>query len=326
MKLLTRRVAALLLALTTGGACVPIAHAAAQAYPYRPIRIIQGFSAGGVSDTLARIVGEKVSEHLGQAVVVETRPGGGGIVGMTAVAGATPDGYTLLLGNSAVTIAPNRKDKPPFDPLTMFVPVGMFGTAPSILLANPSMPAGSVKELIAYAKARPGKIDCATSGIGTSNDLAVHLLNNQAGIKIMNVPYKGSGPSLIAAIGNETPLSFGPILPAIPHVKQRRLRALGVSGLKRNQALPEVPAIAEALPGYEAVGFFGIVAQRDVPKPIIELLHKEINAALALPDVQNHFVRLGLDVDIMTRQEFADFIARDAKKWKDLVHAAHLVF
>jgi tripartite-type tricarboxylate transporter receptor subunit TctC len=304
---------AVALVLTGAATCVPISHAADK-YPYRPIRIVQGFSAGGVSDTLARIVGDKLGERLGQPIVVEARPGGGGIVGMTAVIEATPDGYTLLLGNSSITVSNNRRDKPRFDPMKMFVPVSMFGTAPSILLANPSAPVRSISELIKYAKTRPGDVNCATSGIGTTNDLGVHLLNYMAGVKIMNIPYKGSGPSMNAALGNETPLSFAPLLPAIPHVQNKRLRALGMSSLKRNQALPDVPAIAEELPGYETVGFFSIVAYREVPKSIVELLHREINAVLAMPAVQAQFTRLGVDIAIMTRPEFNDFIENDAKK------------
>jgi len=298
---------------------------AADKYPSRPIRIVQGFSAGGVSDTLARIVGDKMSERFGQSVVVDTRSGGGGIVGMTTVVEATPDGYTLLLGNTVITIASNRTDKPRFDPMKELVPVSMFGFAPSILLANPSAPFKSVKELVAFAKTRPGALNCATSGIGTTNDLGVHLLNFMAGIKIMNVPYKGSGPSLNAALGNETALSFAPLLPSIPHVQNRRLVALGVSSAKRNQALPDVPAIAEEVPGYETVGFFGIVASRKVPKPIIEMLHREINAVLALPDVQKNFTRQGLDIEIMTIPQFAEFIERDARRWTELVHRTGIV-
>src|SRR5262249_9887782 len=209
------RSAVLALAFGLAGALVPMHDGfAADKYPSRPIRIVQGFSAGGVSDTLARIVGDKLSERFGQSVVVDTRAGGGGIVGMTTVVEATPDGYTLLLGNASVTLAANRSDKPGFDPMKELVPVGMIGASPSILLANPSLPVKSVRELIAYAKSRPGAINCATSGIGTTNDLAVHLFNSLTGTQIMNVPYKGSGPSLNAALGNETPLSFAPLLPS----------------------------------------------------------------------------------------------------------------
>lgn len=313
---------ALLFALAMGFTLQTVS--AADVYPRRPIRIVQGFSAGGISDTLARIVGEKLEKRFGQPVIVETRSGGGGIVGMEAVVDATPDGYTLLLGNSAITISPNRKEKLRFDPLRAFVPVSMIGTAPSILLANPAVPASSVAELITYVKAHPGKVDCATSGVGTSNDLAVHLLNHMAHIKITNIPYKGSGPSLTAAVANETPLSFAPVLAAIPHVKQGRLKALGVSSLKRNHAFPDVPAIAETIPGYEDVGFYSIVAPRGVPNTVIELLHREINAALALPDVQTRLTNLGLDVPTMTRSEFGEFIAKDARKWQELVRETNV--
>lgn len=299
---------------------------ASEKYPYRPIRIIHGFSSGGVSDVLARVIGDKLGERLGQAIVVEARPGGGGIVGMTAAIEATPDGYTLLIGSSAITVSPNRKDKPRFDPMQMFVPVSMIGTSPSILLANASAPVSSIKELIAYAKARPGLVNCATSGIGTTNDLGVHLLNSMAGINIMPIPYKGSGPSMNAALGNETPLSFAPLLPAIPHVQQKRLKPLGVSGLKRSLAVPDVPTIAEGVPGYDNVGFFSIVAYREVPKQVIGLLHKEINAVLALPDIQKNLTRLGVDVEIMTIPQFSAYIQADARKWADLVRTAGLVF
>lgn len=319
-----RRTAICLLGLLAILAWHATAHAQDRKYPNKPIRIIQGFSMGGISDTLARTVGDRIGERLGQPVVVESRPGGGGIVGMTTVAQATPDGYTLLLVNSSITISPSRKEKLPFDPVKTFVPVSMIGFAPSILLAHPSMPASSMQELIAYAKSRPGKLDCATSGIGTTNDLGVHLLNVMAGIQIQNVPYKGSGPSLAAAMGNETRLSFSPVQPAIPFVQQGRLKALGVSSVKRNQAFPDVPTIDEALPGYQVVGFFGIAARRDVPRPVIELLHSHINAVLAMPDVQKLFDKLGLDVSIMTRREFGDFIAKDVERWTNLVRDANL--
>jgi tripartite-type tricarboxylate transporter receptor subunit TctC len=298
----------------------------ADKYPYKPIRIIQGFSIGGISDTLARMIGDKLGARLGQPIVVEARPGAGGIVGMSYVSESAPDGYTLLLGNSAITIMANRKERLPFDPMKTFVPVSMIGTAPSVLLAHTSLPVESIADLIAYAKARPGKVDCATSGVGTTNDLGVHLLNYMAKIQISTVPYKGSGPSIIAALSNETSLSFSPLLPAIPHVKSGRLKALGMSSERRNPALPKVPAIAETVPGYEAVGFFSIVAHRSVPRQVVELLHRHINEILEMPDMQERLVEQGLEVKVMTRAAFAEFMLRDAERWKNLVTQARVVF
>jgi tripartite-type tricarboxylate transporter receptor subunit TctC len=245
---------------------------------------------------------------------------------MTAVHSAPHDGYTLLLGNAVITISGNKQDKPPFDPMKAFVPVSMIGTAPSVLMSHPSIPVRGLKDLIAFAKARPGQVDCATSGVGTSNDLAVHLLNHMAGIKLVTVPYKGSGPSLTAALGGETPLTFGPLLPAIPHVKSGRLRGLGMSGLQRSPTLPDVPAITEILPGYEAVGFYSIVAAAGVPAPIVERLHTEINAVLAIPAVRKRLESQGMDVAILSRKEFGDFLVRDAQRWRNLVQQANLKF
>lgn len=317
---------AVALALAACTLCISSAFAEDGKFPYRPIRIVHGFSSGGISDTLARVIGDNLGRTMSQTIVVEPRPGGGGIVAMTYVKNQTPDGYTLLLGNSAITVSPNRRDKPPFNPLKTFVPVSMIGTAPSILLANPAAHIHSVHELIDAAKAHPGKIDCATSGIGTTNDLGVHLLNSMAGIKLVPIPFKGSGPSLTAALSDETSLSFAPLLPSIRLVKSGQLAALGVSSLERNQALPDVATIAESLPGFVDVGFYSIVAERSVPLPIIRQLHKEINATLETPSVRDQFTRLGTTVTVMTRKQFGDYIAQDAKKWADLVRTAHLVF
>jgi len=311
--------AALLLALLA----LP-ARGAEPAYPYRPIRVIQGFSIGGISDTLARIVGDKLGERLGQPIVVEARSGAGGVVGMTAVANSTPDGYTLLLGNTVMTISPNMRQKPPFDPVKTFAPVAMIGNSTSILMANAALGVNSVTELIAYAKARPGAVNAATSGVGTSNDLAVHLLNYMAGIRITTIPYKGSGPALTAVLGSETPVSFGPLLPAIPHVKAGRLKGLGVTSLKRSPALPDVPAIAETVPHYEVPAWYSIVASNKVPAPIIQRLHDEVNAVLALPEIQKRLADQGVDVEIMSLAQFAEFIKRDAARWSELVQKTGL--
>ncbi|MBI2293001.1 MAG: tripartite tricarboxylate transporter substrate binding protein [Betaproteobacteria bacterium] len=319
MNLPSARAWAALLPLALGVAAAQSAHGAEGKYPYKPIRIIQGFSIGGISDTLARIVGDKLGEHLGQPVVVEARSGAGGIVGMTVVSQATPDGYTLLIGNSVMTISPNMKQKPPFDPIKTFTPVSMIGNAPSILLANAATPVNSLADLIAYAKARPGNVNSATSGVGTSNDLAVRLFNYMAGIEIITVPYKGSGPALTAVLGNETPISFGPLLPAIPQVRAGKLKALGLTGSKRSPALPDVPTMAESLPGYEVVGWYSIVAPARTPVAIVQRLHTEINAVLVLPEIQKRLTDQGLDVEIMSIPQFAEFIRKDAARWAELV-------
>jgi tripartite-type tricarboxylate transporter receptor subunit TctC len=311
------------LMLATAVAAMQIAEAG-DTYPTRPVRIVHGFSPGGMTDTLARILGEPLEARLGEAFVVEARPGGAGVLGMAAVAEATPDGYTLLLGNAAITISPNRKEKLAFDPLTAFIPVSMIGTAPSVLVAQPSLPVTSVAELISLARTRPGNLKCATSGVARSSDLAVHLLNQMAGISIQNVPYKGSRRALTAAIVNHAPISFAPVLPAIAHLKQGRLKALGVSSLKRNRLFPEVPAIAETVPGYENVGFYSIVAPRGVPMSVVDMLHRNINAVLARPAIQLRTGNAGLTVMTMTRSELAQYITRDARKWKKLVTAAEL--
>jgi len=295
-------------------------------FPTKPVRIIQGFSIGGISDTIARILGEGLGERLGQPVVVEARAGAGGVVGMAAVRAAPRDGYTLMLGNTVLTITGNKQDKPAFDPMSEFVAVAMIGTSPSILLANRSFPVGDLKQLIAFAKVRPGQIDCATSGVGSTNDLALHLFNHMAGLKLATVPYKGSGPALTATLGGETPLIFSPLLPAIAPVRSGRLKAFGVSGTTRSAALPEVPAIAELLPGYEAVGFSGIVAPTGVPAPVLERLHKEINAVLGMPAVRKRLDAQGVDVAVMSRDEFGTFLNRDAKRWTELVQKANLKF
>ncbi|MCC6535429.1 MAG: tripartite tricarboxylate transporter substrate binding protein [Burkholderiales bacterium] len=314
------------LAVAASSALALSAGHADERFPTKPVRIIQGFSIGGISDTVARIVGDPLQERVKQPVVVEARAGAGGVVGMASVNSAPKDGYTLLLGNTVITIAANKQDKPPFDPMKVFVPVSMIGFAPSILMANPSLPVRSVKALIDFAKARPGQIDCATSGVGTSNDLAVHLLNHMGGLKLTTIAYKGSAPSLGAVVSGETPLSFGPLLPAIPPVRSGRLKGLAVSGLTRAPTLPDVPAMTEFLPGYEAVGFYSIVAPAGVPEPVLEKLHTEINGVLSIPIVRKRLESQGMDVAVMSRKEFGDFLQRDAERWRNLVQSASLKF
>jgi tripartite-type tricarboxylate transporter receptor subunit TctC len=316
---------ALWLALAAGAALPQIASGAEGTYPYRPIRIIQGFTVGGVSDTLARTIGEKLGERVGQTVVVEPRQGAGGVLAMEAAAQSSPDGYTLLMGTATITISPNFKQKLAFDPMKSYVPIALLGTAPSILLANPAVPVKSIGELIAYARARPGQINVSTSGVGTTNDLAVHLLNYMTGTKMVTVPYKGSAATLTATIAGETPLNFGPLLPAIPLVQAGRLKALGVTTLKRTPAVPDVPAIAETVPNFEAVSWYGIVAPLKTSPAIVRRLNAEINAVLALPEVAKRLASQGVDVESMSPQQFTEYIKTDAARWKELFERTGLM-
>ena len=307
---------------TAGGAL----HAAAAepAYPNKPIRMIQGFTIGGITDTLGRIVGEKLGERLGQNVVIEARPGAGGVVAMEAGVTATPDGYTLLVGTATITISPHFKRKLAFDPLTSLAPVAMLGTSATIFLANAATPVDSIAGLIAYARTRPGALNVATSGVGSTTDLALHLLNYMADVKLVGVPYKGSAATLTATLGGEVPLASVPLLPSIPHVQGGRLKALGVTTAKRTPALPEVPAVAETLPGFEALSWYGIFAPVKAPATIVRRLNVEINAVLAQPEIVKRLAGQGVEVDAMSIGRFREFLARDTARWKELVEKAGL--
>jgi len=251
-------------------------HLQANAYPTRPVRFVVGFLPGGPSDTIARVVGSKLSEALGQQVVVDNRAGAGGNVSAEIVAAAQPDGHSILLGTGGpLVIAPVIGQKVGFDPDRDFAAVSMLGESMSILSAHPSLAANNIRELIALAKAKPGEINYASSGIGTANHLAAELLNSMAGIRLVHVPFRGSGAALPALISGEVKLGFGPLLPAIPHVKAGRLKALGVSGIKRSSGAPEIPTIAEqGLPGFEVNSWYGVFVPAATPAPIVARLNK----------------------------------------------------
>jgi tripartite-type tricarboxylate transporter receptor subunit TctC len=246
--------------LTVASLGVNAATTADSKYPTRPIRFVVGFLPGGPSDTIARVVAVKLGESLGQPVIVENRAGAGGNVSADIVADANPDGHTILLGTGGpLVIAPIIGQKVGFDPDRDFAPVSTLGGSMSILTAHPSLPANNVKELVALAKAKPGEINYASSGVGAANHLSAELLSSLAGIKLTHVPYKGSGAALPALISGEVKLGFGPLLPAIPHVKAGRLKALGVTGLKRATAAPDIPTIAEqGFPGFHVDSWYGV--------------------------------------------------------------------
>jgi tripartite-type tricarboxylate transporter receptor subunit TctC len=315
------------LAIIAGlGLTLPTVAAAADTpYPTRPIRFVVGFLPGGPSDTLARVVGIKLGETLGQPVIIDNRAGAGGNISAEIVADALPDGHTLLLATGApLVMAPILGTKVGFVPERDFAAVSNLGGSMSILVAHPSLPANNVKELIAYAKARPGEVNYASSGVATANHLAAELLCSMAGIQMTHVPYKGSGAALPALIGGQVKLGFGPLLPAIPHVKAGRLKAIGVSGLKRSSAVPDVPAIAETLPGYQVDSWYGVFVPAKTPKAVVARLNQTLVAVLALPDVKERLARDGVDAAGSTPEALNAIVQSEKKLWTKVVKDANI--
>jgi tripartite-type tricarboxylate transporter receptor subunit TctC len=306
-----------------------MAHTAAQAaddFPRRPLRFVVGFLPGGPSDTIARVVGAKLGEGLGQTVIVDNRAGAGGNVSAEIVAHAPADGHTLLLGTGGpLVIAPIIGQKINFDPDKDLVPVSNLGDSMSILCAHPSLPESSVKDLVALARSKPGEINYASSGVGTANHLAAELLSSTAGIKLTHVPYKGSGAALPALIGGEVKLGFGPLLPAIPHVKAGRLKGLGVTALKRSPAAPEIATIAEqGLPGYEVNSWYGVFVPASTPKAVAARLNREIVRVTALPEVRERLSKDGVEAAGSTPEALRNIVQAEKKLWTRVIREAHI--
>lgn len=320
-----KHIASIALVLSVSApAGTPTPAVAAERYPARPIRFVVGFLPGGPSDTIARVVGQKLAEAAGQPVIVDNRAGAGGNVSAEIVAHAQPDGYTILLGTGGpLVIAPIVGQKVGFNPEKDFLPVTKLGDSMSILSAHPSLPAKNVQELIAYARARPGQINYASSGVGTSNHLAAELLSSMARVSLVHVPYKGSGAALPALLGGEVKVGFGPLLPAIPHVKAGRLKALGVSGLKRSAAAPEIPTIAEqGLPGFEVNSWYGVFVPAKTPNAIVARLHKEFGRVLALPEVKERLLGQGIEVAGSTPEQLHSVVQAEKKLWAKVIQDA----
>lgn len=296
------------------------AQAAEAPYPSRPVRFIVGFTPGGASDTVARVVSQKLAERLNQQIVIDNRGGAGGNIATEIAARSAPDGYTLLLGTPGpLTITPNLGKPMAFDPERDFRPVSLVASTMAVLMVHPQV-AASVKELIAIAKAKPGQLNYASSGQGTSNHLAAELFNSMAGTKIVHVPYKGAGQNLPALISGEVQLTFGPIVPALPMVRSGKLRALGVTGSKRSQAAPEIPTIAEAgVPGYRIDSWYGTLLPAGAPAAIVSRLNREIVAVVAIPEVSERLAREGADPMTSNPDEFAQHIRNERVKWKKLM-------
>lgn len=288
-------------------------------YPSRPLRFITGFLPGGVSDTIARVVGEKLGERLGQRVVIDGRPGAGGVLSMEIAANATPDGYTLYLGQPVITISRLSRNKPSFDPIRAFAPVTLLGTGPTMMTVHPSMPVNSVRELIAYAKARPAGLTFGSSGVGTTNHFSGELLRVMAGIPLIHVPYKGAALNALAAIQGEIQIAFLPLAAAITQVKSGKLKAIAVTGAKRAAVVPNVPTIGETLPGYRVEAWYGMMVPAKTPRAIIAHLSRETNKVLAAPEVKDTLLKRGIEAEGSTPEALAQLIREDAVRWEKLV-------
>jgi tripartite-type tricarboxylate transporter receptor subunit TctC len=298
--------------------------AIAQAYPTQPVRIIVGFAAGSGSDILARLMAQWLTERLGQPIVIENRAGAGGNVGTEAVVKAAPDGYTLLKVVPANTVNDTLYDKLSFNFIRDIAPVAGMVRVPYVLVLNQSVPVTTVPELIAYAKANPGKLNFASAGVGTGIHMSGELFKLMAGVNMVHVPYRGAGNAMTDLIGGQVQLMFDTTQASIPHIKAGKVRALAVTTAARSELLPDLPTIGDFVPGYEASGSFGFGAPRNTPAEIIEKLNREINAVLADPKVKARIAELGGEPLAGSAAVYGRLLAEESEKWGKVVRAANI--
>ena len=298
--------------------------ACAQTYPARPIRLIVPFPPGGGNDTVARAIAQEASPALGQSIVVDNRPGAGGIIGAQEAARAPADGYTLFLGGvGSHAVNPNLHSKLPYDAVKDFAPITLVASAPSVLAVHPSVPARTIAEFAAYARANPGKLNYASNGNGSSSHMAAVLYETNAGVKMTHVPYKGFGPALTDLMGGRIELMFNSIVAIVPHIQSGKLRALAVTSRKRSSLLPDVPTIAESgWPEYEAGSWYGILAPAGTPPAVIERLHAEIVKSLKTAEVQKRLAGEGAEIIGSTPGEFAAHIKAELSRMREAVRAS----
>jgi tripartite-type tricarboxylate transporter receptor subunit TctC len=305
-----------------------IGAAAQQNFPTRPIRLIVPYPPGGNVDITARIIGPTLGERLGQTVVVDNRGGGGGNVGAHLVAKAPPDGHTLLMGSSGpLSINPVVVSNLPYDSVKDYAPISRVHVVPLVVLAGPKSGISSVKELIERAKANPGKLATASAGTGTTNHFGIELFNTMAGVRLLHVPYKGSGPALAEMLGGQVPLMFDQLSASIGYVRDGRLRAIAVASAKRASVLPSVPTLDESgLRGYEASTFIGVLAPAGTPKPVVATLNAAMRKVMETTVVRDKFLGLGAEPGSSSPEEFSKLIADELAKWRDLARKAGLKF
>jgi tripartite-type tricarboxylate transporter receptor subunit TctC len=306
-------------ALSVMGLTMGLSSAAALDYPTRPVRWIVGYPAGGSTDILARLIGQWLSARLGQQFIIENRPGAGNNLGTEQVVRAAPDGYTILLVNPANAINTTLYDKLSFNFVRDIAPVAGLIRVPNVMEVNPSVPAKTLPEFVAYAKANPGKINMASSGTGTSVHMSGELFKMMTSLSLQHVPYRGSAPMLTDMLGGQVQVTFDNMPSSIEHIRAGRLRALAVTTAMRSEALPDVPIVADFVPGYEASAWFGLGAPKGTPPEIIELLNKEVNAAVADANVRARLVDMGGMMINGTPAEFGKIIVEETEKWAKVV-------
>jgi tripartite-type tricarboxylate transporter receptor subunit TctC len=306
------RIALFILALWSG--------LAAAQYPNKPIHLIVPFPPGGSNDIVARMLATQLGERLGQSMVIENKGGAGGVVGTDFAAKAAPDGYTVLLISIAYAFAPSLYKTLPYDPATSFTPVTIVGRGPSALVVHPSVPANNVAELIALAKKNPGKLNYASAGVGSFQHLACALFVFQAGIDAVHVPYKGGGPAMADVMGGQAQFVMPSLIQVVPHIKSGRLKALGTSGTKRSSILPDVPAIAETLPGYESQNWWGLLVPAHTPPAVVDRLYTATSDVLQSKETAKRMETEGAEAVRMTPPEFGRFIAAELAKWSKVAH------
>lgn len=314
------------LRLAAGAAAFPTVSrlALAQTYPLRPVRVIVSFAAGGPTDILARIIGQYLSQQFGQQFVIENKPGAGGNIGAETVVRAEPDGHTLMMIDATPTISATLYDKLNFNFVRDIAPIAGVARVPQVILVHPSVPAKTLPELIAFAKANPGKINMASAGIGTPPHMAGELFKLAAGINLVHVPYRGTGAAIADLLGGQVQMSFfGPVA-SIDYIRSGKLLALAVTSPKRLDALPEVPSIGEYVPGFEFFSWFGVGAPRGTPVGVIDSLNRQITASLSDPKISTRFSELGATAYPLSPADFGKLIADETEKWAGVIRAANI--
>lgn len=306
--------------MTAAALCLCAASVSAQTYPTKPVKIIVPFAPGGTTSVLARMMADKLGLAMGQAVIVDNRPGAGGNIAFEMVARSDPDGYTLLMGPIGLAINPALYPKLSFNPLTDFAPISLYGGVANLLVVNSSLPIHSVKELIAYAKANPGKLSQGSSGNGSSSHLAGEMLKSASKIDFLHVPYKGGAQAMQDVLGGQVSMLFDQIPAVLPHVKSGKVRALGVTTSARSSAEPNIPTLAESgVPGYDVNVWFGILAPAATPKSVVNKLNAEMTKILNDAEFRNSMSKMGVDPMPSTPEQFSDFMHKETVRWAKLV-------